>query len=468
MSGGGGSTNTTTTQSGPPQAFIDAFQNVNNQAQQVAATPYTPYPGNTVAPMAPDQTAALSGAENVQGIAAPYINTAAQYINNSTQPLWSSTQQFSPQAVQQYESPYTNDVVHSTENEFNNQNQQQQQGVIGNAISRGAWGGDRSAVAQGILAGQQQLAQAPVIAGLENQGYSQALNEFNQQQGAQLGANQANAWLNSQAGAGMANLGNEAQNSTLTGINALQGAGNIEQQQAQAGLNAPYQQYLAAQAYPFQTTGWLANIAEGLGGASGGTSSTSSPGPSALSQGIGAVGAGVGLLGQTGAFGSNGYLSNLFGSGGSAVTGADLATQGSELSAIPSFFGAERGGEIPQRRAPGGGIVSDKPPFGDAMPAGETAPISTDKPFGISTPDVDVSVVPGSMAQIEMGNATGHAGGTNLMKTFPMAAQPPARPAAAIAYSARSSRIGTLNDGTPVHRYRYGGPRAYRRDRPGG
>lgn len=409
MSGGGQSSNTTVSQSGPPQAFIDAFNNVNSQAQQVASTPYSPYPGNTVAPLAPDQLSAMTGVENAQGIAAPYINTAAQYINQSTTPLWGSTQQWSPQAVQQYESPYTQDVVNATQAEFNNQNQQQNQGIIGNAISKGAWGGDRAGVAQGIAAGQEQLAQAPVIAGLNNQGYSQALQEFNQQQGAQLGANQANAWLNSQAGAGMANLGNEAQNTTYAGINALQGVGNIEQQQAQAGLNAPYQQYLAQQAYPFQTTGWLANIAEGLGGASGGTASTTTPGPSVGSQIAGAGLAGAGILGQTGAFGSNGYLTNLFGSGAAATGGAGTTTAVSDAAgnAIGDAISIARGGAVQQRRAPGGGIVGDTPPFGNTSPVSSAMPSGSSVPFGVSTPDVDVSIVPGSAGD-QMGNAASH------------------------------------------------------------
>jgi len=371
MSGGGGQT--TVSQSGPPPQFVAAYQNVNNQAQQVAQTPLTQYSGSIVAPFSPDQNAGIAATENAQGIANPYINAAAQEINNSTTPVWSNAQQWSPGAISQYQSPYTQQVVNATQAQFNNQNQQQQQQVQGNAASQGALGGDRSAVAAGITAGQEQLAQAPVIANLENTGYQTAQNEFNTQQAAQIGANEANNWLSSQAGYGLSNLGNQALTSNLTGANALLGVGGLEQSQAQANLNVPYQQFLQQQAYPFQTTGWLANIAEGLGSASGGSSSTTSPGPSTGSQLLGAGVTGAGLLGQSGAFGSSGWLTGaggLFGSGASA--GASIAT-----SDAASLLGAARGGGIPHRG------------FGGMLPAGSSVPT------GFKPPNVDVNFVPG-------------------------------------------------------------------------
>lgn len=457
MSSGSGGTNTVTQQSGPPQDFLNAYNKVFGQAQQVAATPNTQYPGQTVAGFSPDQSAGITATENAYGMAAPYINTAAQYINNSTAPLAPGVQPYvdqatglynqaagiygnvagglTPEQIRQYQSPYTQDVVDATQAQFNNQNAIQQNQLAGNAGTAGAFGGDRQGVAQAVLAGQQQTAQAPVIAGLRNQGYQTGLNTAEQQQqlqlgagqglgsagagllgasGQLLGANEANAWLNSQAGYGMANLGNAAQTSALTGANALLGVGGLEQQQGQALLNAPYQQYLAQQAYPFQSTGWLANIAEGLGGASGGNSSTTSPGPSVGSQIAGAGLAGAGILGQTGAFGSNGYLTGadgLFagGGGGSLANAIGTTSSGADAALLAgSPILAARGGMIPHR-APGGALVSDQPLFGDV------APVSSAPSYGMSLPGMDVSVVPGSDAG-QMGNISGHHG-PNLLKT---------------------------------------------------
>ena len=409
------SSNTTVSNNSPPQAYLDAYSAVNKQAQNVASQPYSPYQGNIVAGFSPDQTAAMQQVEGATangGVQAPYLQAAQQAFTNAQTPLWPNVQQFSPQSINQYTSPYTQQVVNATENQFNNQNAIQNQGVVGNAISQGGWGGDRSAVAQAITAGQQQTAEAPVIAGLENQGYSQALQEFNQQQGTQLGANEANAWLGSQAGFGESALGNEAQQTALTGAGALQGVGGMQQQYGQELLNVPYEQNLAAQAYPFQTTGWLANIAEGLGGASGGTSSTTTPGPSTASQLAGLGTGAVGVLGATGAFGSNGYLTNAF--NGSAAPAGAAAYNAAQAAGGANFamdaagnIPYQSGGMIPAHRAPGGSVPDVSLSIMPGQFGMSASPVST--PSG---PD---SIVPGASG---MGAAPATHGTSDILKNY--------------------------------------------------
>ena len=382
MSGGG--TNTVQTSSAPPQQYLQAFSDVNAQAQNAASVPYTPYTGQTVAQLSPDQTAAFGQVENLTangGVQAPYLDQAAQYINNAATGInpanFGST-------VSQYESPYTKDVVNATEQQFNNQNAIQQQGVIGNAVSSGAWGGDRSAVAQALTAGQQQTAEAPVIAGLENTGFQNATQTA-----------EANQWLQSQAGAGMANLGNEAQATGLSGASALLQSGGLQQQMAQENLNIPYEQYTAAQAYPFQTTGWLANIAEGLGGASGGTSSTTSPAASTASQ-LAGLGAGTaGILGSSGAFGQNGWLT-----GGSKDAAGSIPAGGTGYAP-----GYEKGGSVTRPHSLGLGGFGHGIPVDGTREADHfrhnihiggmgTAPHNLYRASGGGVPDVSLSIMP--------------------------------------------------------------------------
>lgn len=348
MSKGGGGTNTVETQSGPPQAVLDQYSNVIAQANQVASTPYTTggfNANNLVAPFNATENSAYNTINNAQGLQSPYLGNAQNLINNSQTPIWNNVQQYSPTTMAQYANPYLNQAVGSTEAEINNQDQQQQQQVIGNAISSGAWGGDRSAIAQSELANQQDLARNATISGMENTGFNQQQNEFNSQQTSQIGANEANAWLASQGAFGEANLGNESLNTTLSGANAQLAAGQQQQAQTQSTMNIPYEQFLAQQAYPFQTTGWLSGISTGVGGSSGGTGTTTSPGPSTASQ-LGGLGlAGLGLS-NSGAFSG---LSGLF-------AGADTTGDASFLeSAIASAFAANRGGVVPAR-AKGGFI----------------------------------------------------------------------------------------------------------------
>ena len=465
----GGSPQTTVSQNGPPQVFLDAYGRVVNRAEQVAATPYEAYPGQTVAGFSPDQTAAMGVVRGAQGISAPYINQAADYIDQSTGPLLNGVPQlsqnllqgqvasslqnlqqatgsgitdaagagsrgimdaagsFTPQSIAPWMSPYTESVVDATRRQFGRSNEQQRQGVVGNAISRGAWGGDRSAVAEAILAGEQQMSQAPVLAGLMDRGYqsglgaaqnaaqlrtqgatsagnlgfqgaandaqqrqaaaAQLLGLFTGQQGLGFNANQAQAQLAQQAGYGMAGLGREAQSSTLTGAQALAGMGALQQEQAQRQLNVPYQQFMAAQQYPFQTTGWLSNIASGLGGASGGTKTETAPGPSTLSQ-LGGLGAtALGAIGGTGGFGANGWLSGL---GGGGYGGPDAVAGGG--------WDMARGGGVPY--AKGGEIDADYEWLPDA-----------------GVPDLTLSIVPGADGMRVIAPGTGRGGLSNLMQS---------------------------------------------------
>jgi hypothetical protein len=421
-------TNTVTQQSAPPSQYLSAYSNVLGQAQQTAAQPLQQYSGNIVQGFSPDQTTAfntVAGASQpitqagntvagAAGAANPYLAQAQTNLTAATAPLWSGVQQFSPGAVSQYESPYTSDVVNATQAEFNNQNAQQQNALGGASAAAGAFGGDRQAVAQAQLAGQEQLAQAPTIANLENQGYSTALGEFNTQQQSQLQANEANSWLNSQAGFGEMNLGQEAQNLPLTEAQAQLGIGSaqlgqasaqlqtggLEQQLGQEQLNVPYEEFLQQQAYPFQTTNYLAGIAEGTGSAAGGTSTSSSPGPSIASEltGLGTTGL---ALNNLGAFGSGGIGALLGGSTiDTAAVDASLAGEGDALYAGAGALLAAHGGAI-RPHANGGNVI----PF---RRRGGMVPIQRDAggmlpyqqiPVTPNIPNVSVQFVPQTSGQ---------------------------------------------------------------------
>lgn len=277
--GSSGSTNTTTSSSTPPPDVTAAYDKALGMAGSAAAAPLQQYQGNTVAGFTPTQNSAFGSINNLQGVAAPFISQAQQLIQNGTQPLWSGTQQFSPSAIGQYQSPYTQQVYNAQVAQENNTDAQQQAALQGNAISKGAWGGDRAGVASAVLAGQQDLANNSTNANILNTGYQNAVGEFNTQQQAQLGANEANSYLNQQGAFGLGNLGNEALSTGLTGANAQLQAGTLQQQQNQAQLNVPYQQFLQQQAYPFQTAQFYSNVAEGLGSNSGGTGTSTSTAP---------------------------------------------------------------------------------------------------------------------------------------------------------------------------------------------
>lgn len=348
----GSSTNTVTQQSQPPWYVAQAYQNLINRGTQVANQPLQGYQGALLAGFNPTQQAAFANINNAAGVAQPFIDQAASYAGLGAAPVWPGLTRFSGANVAQYQSPYTQQVIDTTLQNINQQNQIDQNSLVGRAIASGSdpFGGDRAGVAAAELARNQELAKNQVIAGLENQGYSQALQEFNQQQGTELQSKEGDAWRAANAGYQFGGLGQEAQGTALAGASAQLQAGGLQQQLQQEQLNIPYEMYLQQQAYPFQTTNFLGSLVSGAAGGSGGTSTTTSPGPSTLSQ-LGGLGlAGLGIIGGTGGFDASGWLTGL-------LSGIGLRRGGRIPRApIPMY---ENGGPVPMYDD--GGAVAANP-----------------------------------------------------------------------------------------------------------
>lgn len=306
MCGGGKSGQSTQSQygsvAGSPQAMgmADAAW---GKAAGAAALPFQTYGGEFVAPINQQQTTGISGINDASGTYAPYggaaVGALQPYFGQATGTLGqglSAGQAFTgagagltaanatlnPNSVQQWMSPYIQNVVQATENQQQQQNQIQQSQLEGSAIQSGAFGGDRSGVAAANLAYQQNLANQPVIANLYNQGFSTALGAAQQQQQTGLQAGAQFGQLGSQLfgqglsgsqqyqnlGQGLSGaysgLGTTAQQNQLGVANAQIGAGTLQQQTQQAQDAALYNQFLQQQAYPFQTSQFLTNAATGL------------------------------------------------------------------------------------------------------------------------------------------------------------------------------------------------------------
>lgn len=269
----------TSTVSIPPEVLAQ-YKNVNSIANNVAQTPFQTYstnPNAFVAPVNQQQYAGIGGANTYATAAQPAYGAAMMGTGQAYGTTGQVAQGFNPgnyaSGVQAYENPYLQSAVGNTVAEAQNVNQQQQQSLIGNAISQGAFGGDRSNIALSALENQQNLALGQTISGMENTGYQNAATNYQNslaQQGA-LAAQQGA--LANQMGA----LGAGAQTAGLAGAQAQIGAGTLEQQTQQAGLSALYNQFQQQEAYPFQTTQFLANIAEGTGALSGSTTTTTQP-----------------------------------------------------------------------------------------------------------------------------------------------------------------------------------------------
>jgi hypothetical protein len=307
--GGGGKGGTTTQSVSIPPEVLARYNAVNARAEETAQQPFQRYGGEFVAPLNATQTSAIQNTNAAAGQAQPYYNAATQglqaaqqgganYIGAATGAALAGAAPVSPQGLQvgRYMNPFTQSVVGATQAAMGQQQGQQLAQQQAEAIRAGAYGGDRAGLQRQALRGQQSLAQAQAIAPLYQQGYQQALQTAQQQQGVGLGAEQANRQavqqLSQQLGAlgqqgyamgsgasqQLAGLGTGAQQAALQGAQAQMAAGQVQQQTQQAQDTAQYQQFLQERGYPFQVAQFLANIAMGTGALSGSTTTTQQPG----------------------------------------------------------------------------------------------------------------------------------------------------------------------------------------------
>lgn len=314
--GSKGSTTTTSQNQTYQPAGANYVQAALQQAQGAASQPFN-IPQAPVAGFSQDQQNAFGSVRDAQGMALPYINQAQGLFNQSAQ---------GPN-VSQFFNPYASAVTDQMKNIFGQQ-QSQTTGQLTQAA--GGVGADRIAVGQANLANQQDLAAGQTLANLYAPSLSAAQNQQN---------------ILQSAGYGIGALGPAAQNSVLSGANAQLGTGGLQQQLAQAQLNAPYQQQLAQSAFPYQQAQFLAGItgalAPGLGGTTYGTGSQTSPGPSVWSQLLGAGTAAAGIYGQSGGFGGKGSTG---GAPGTSIGGTYGPTSYGGANGPTPLAGYARGG----------------------------------------------------------------------------------------------------------------------------
>ena len=277
MGGGGKGGTSTSTVSIPPEVLA-RYNAVNATAENVAKQPFQAYstdPNAFVAPVNQVQTSGINNIYNAQNAAQPWYQQAGNLAGASAYNV--NPAQYNDVTMARYMSPFANQVIGGTLAPLQQQQAQDQQALTSQNIKAGAFGGDRAAITDAVLRGQQEMATGNVVGGLLNPMFNQAQQEFNTQQGVNLAAGQANR-QNLQGLAGLyGNLGTGAQNAAISGGQAALAAGTVPQQTQQAGLSALYNQFQQQQGYPFQVAQFLANIAEGTGALSGSTTTTTQP-----------------------------------------------------------------------------------------------------------------------------------------------------------------------------------------------
>ena len=313
----------TETRSLPPQFVEDlgkdyAAQLTGLTSQKLNAKDFQPMVAGQDQATKDAYTAATQGI----GSYTPYLQAAGQFQTGTGtfagQPtnMMGAQDLVGPNAYQQFMSPYQQDVIDTTLQQFDVQAQKGLPQLAAQAINAGAFGGGREGVQRAEFASQSGRDRAALQAQLLQQGFGQAQqarqqdiqNRFGLGQ-AQAGLGQAQAGLASQQlGLGQFEMGRGQFQTGLAGqvpqlqradISTLGQVGAAQQAQSQAELDAARQGARTAAYEPLERLGFFGQGVTGLmGGYPAQYNFQSTPAASPLQT---ALGLGTGLAGIFGA-----------------------------------------------------------------------------------------------------------------------------------------------------------------------
>jgi hypothetical protein len=241
---------------------------------------YVPFEGPRIAEFTPDQQEAFTGVRSLVG-------TGQQYFDPATRLTAASA--LAPtrtEEVQQYMSPYIQNVVDIQTREAQRQADVAEQQLASQAVASGGYGGSREA----ILQAEQQRNLQQQLGDIQAKGtaaaYEDAQRRMAEQRGRELSA-----------GAQFSNLGVTAPGQTMKELQGLEAVGAQQQAQQQQALNIAQQEYEIARTFPERTLQDYNAIVRGFSqpipASTASTQQTTTPPPSFL-QNAGTL-AGLGL-----------------------------------------------------------------------------------------------------------------------------------------------------------------------------
>ena len=198
-------------------------------------------------------------------------------------------------SIASYMSPYQTQVIDTTLAEFDRQAAARQQSISDAAVQMGGYGGGREGVMQAEYQTQSDRDRAMLQAGLQQQGYTQALGSRQQDYVNQMGLSQ------SQAGLGQYQTGLGAQTQALAGqdIATAGRVGSVDQAQAQAVLDAQREANRSVLYEPYERMGFFGQGLTGLmGGYPAQYQSQIQPNPTPLQSALGIASVAGGLWGN--------------------------------------------------------------------------------------------------------------------------------------------------------------------------
>ena len=266
-----------------PAPFIEALG--KTYADQLTKQVGKPVDTSKFAPQVAGQDALQTQAAT---LASSGVGSYQPFLTSAQQALTTAGGLTGSQAYKQFMSPYQQDVIDATLQDFDRQAAMQRQNIGQRAYQSGAFGGGRQGVAEAEYDAASDRNRSSILSGLLQTGFGQA----------QAAANRAFTQQGSLASA-QQGLGQFLPSAQRADITTLGSVGGIQQSQAQAALDAQQQAAQTAAYEPFQR---LNVFGSGVTGLMGGMQSfgdiiKTQPSPSPLQSALGIGTSVAGILG---------------------------------------------------------------------------------------------------------------------------------------------------------------------------
>ena len=256
-------TKTTTQEATLPDWQKQAYQDYLARAQQAADIPFQAYTGDRIAGLSPEELQMGQGIQGLFGTAFGFDPTAQlQQLAGQAAPQVGDVPSLLDMDIGAYQSPYQQQVIDLTEQDFARRRDLQQQQAQDVAMRSGAFGGSRGTIYEQEALRPLQEQEARTVAGLRQSGFEQAQRAAEsdiarQQQLAMLAPELELRGRQQQAGLLGGLLGGQQQ-----ALGLLGGYGGLSRGIGQAQRDFDFSEFMRQQQYPAYQLGLLG---QGLG-----------------------------------------------------------------------------------------------------------------------------------------------------------------------------------------------------------
>ena len=240
-------------------------------------------------------------AREVMGEGLGALSSAAGYAPEGAEALRASTGAYDPSMADPYYNQYVEDVIDVAERDIQRQGDVERNRIGAEAVSQGAFGGSRQAVAEQELQRNVMDQMARTGSGLRSAAYDTAQNQAQSVFQNEMARNQTAAQIFGQLGQGLGSLGGSqiAGGVNIAGLGeATQGAlgrdvdrlfnlGSAEQAQRQSEYDVQRQGAIEEAYEPFQRFSYMSDIFRGVPSTQGTLTAQSAPAPNPVTQFLG-------------------------------------------------------------------------------------------------------------------------------------------------------------------------------------